>query len=67
MIRNIVSTAALIGREVHTETPGLDGQLEEIMMDTENGVVLFAVVSFCARRRRFNCARGPRTLAVGTN
>jgi hypothetical protein len=46
MIRNIVSTAALIGREVHTETPDLNGQLEEIMIDTENGVVLFAVVSF---------------------
>ena len=46
MVRNLISTSTLIGREVHTDDPDINGQLEEILVDTESGVVLFGVVSF---------------------
>ena len=59
MKRNIVSSNHLLGEAVHTQDLKLTGQIEDILLDVQNGRIGFAIVSFQGLARR-----GEKLIAV---
>ena len=46
MKRHVLSSNSLFGEAVHTRDAGLNGQLEDVLLDIENARIAYAVISF---------------------